>query len=274
MNYSFKTLAVAAIMSMVASLTASAYDFEADGLRYTILSEEEKTCEVAGHDETIGGDIVIPQQVNGYSVTAIGDGAFYYCHDLKGVVFPDNMTAIGNYAFFDSGLEGDVVFPKSLETIGESAFSGCNLTKVSLHENFTTIVRGAFSSCWSLREIAVSVDNPNFATYDGVLYNKDLSVLICCPGGKGTIDFSDNISQIGDYSFVGDSMKVLVLPQGVTSIGQYAFWNCRRLARVVIPESVTAIGEAAFRECDLSRACGCVNPRECQVYRFRSLRWL
>ena len=102
------------------------------------------------------------------------------------------------------------------------------LTAVTIPDNVTAIGSGAFNYCESLTSIDVSANNLNYASFNGVLFNKNLSTLITCPGG-----FS------APYS----------IPDSVTSIGDYAFYYCTALTSVTIPDSVTSIGDGAFYHC-------------------------
>ena len=92
------------ILSVIFSISASAYDVEVDGIYYNLVSEGN-VAEVTKGDNKYSGDITIPSSINvnevEYSVTSIGDKAFYKCSGLTSVTIPNSVTSIGNNAFKD-----------------------------------------------------------------------------------------------------------------------------------------------------------------------------
>ena len=117
---------------------------------------------------------------------------------------------------------------KPVTRIGDWAFYGTKLTRVTIPDSVTGIGYAAFSKCGSLKSIDVGEGNTEYLSEDGVLFDKNKTVLIHFPAGKG-----------GHYT----------IPDGVTSIGDHAFIQCARLTSVTIPDSVTSIGAVAFRVC-------------------------
>ncbi|MBR7032924.1 MAG: leucine-rich repeat domain-containing protein, partial [Clostridia bacterium] len=172
-------------------------------------------------------DVTIPSEIDGYPVTEIGDWAFEYC-SLTSVTIPDSVMRIG-----------------------EGAFWGCDsLESVTIPDSVTNIDDEALSFCTALVSINVSDGNPFYKSVDGVLYDKDLTELICCPGGKTNVDIPDSVTSIGDYALKNCySLTSVTIPDSVTSIGAYAFDGCSVLGSVTIPYSVTSIGEWAFSGC-------------------------
>ena len=141
------------------------------------------------------------------SVTSVGDSAFEYCTNLTSVKIPNSVTSIGDYAF-----------------------DGCtSLTSVTIPNSVTSIGLGAFSDCTSLTSIEVSDNNKNYASVDGVLFNKDKSELITYPAGKADSEY--------------------VIPNSVTNIGDFAFYGCTSLTIVTIPNSVISILLGTFDDC-------------------------
>ncbi len=207
------------------------------------------------------------------SVTSIGDYAFYCCTSLAFVTIGNGVTSIGGYAFYGCSTLTTVTIPDSVTSIGGYAFYGCSsLTSVTIPDSVTSFGYTAFCNCSSLTCINVTVDNLYLSSLDGVLFNKDKSILICCPGGKvGTYDIPDSVTRICYFSgcssltsvtipdsvtridyraFDGcSSLTSLTIPDSVTSIGDYAFHGCSSLTSVTIPDSVTSIGDYAFKNC-------------------------
>ncbi len=176
----------------------------------------------ASHDSLTS--VTIP-----YGVTSIGEAAFEGCEDLTSVVIPNSVTIIGENAFSDCSSLTSVIIPDSVTSIGGFAFHFCEqLTSVVIPNSVASIGESVFLNCYELTEINVHPDNPAYSSTDGVLYNKDRTKLICFPQGKAGI---------------------LAIPDGVTDIGESAFYSCEKLTSVVIPDSVVSICENAFHTC-------------------------
>ena len=260
------------LLTLVA-VTASAQDFEVDGIYYNILSEDDKTVEVTGSPYGYSGDVVIPAEVtydgSTYSVTMIGDNAFNLCSALTSVEMPavetigeyafgwcsdltsvemPAVTTIGEYAFGWCEALTSVEMP-AVTAIGEYAFGGCSaLAYIHLPASCTSVFSNPFIACKSLREITVDENNPDYTSVDGVLYDKNVETLLACPGSKSFIDIPSSVTTIGDEAFSDCSALTSVSMPEVTTIGREAFSFCSALTSVEMP-TVTAIGEYAFGGC-------------------------
>ena len=188
------------------------------------------------------------------SVTSIGNYAFYGCVGLSSITIPDSVTSIGNRAF--EGCTGltEVTIPDSVTLIGSSAFYGCTgLTSVTIGNSVTSIGSYAFSGCAGLTGVYITDLNvwynisfngsaANPLSYAKKLYlNGDLVTNLVIP---------DGITSIGSYAFSGcTGLTSISIPDSVTSIGSNAFYGCTGLTSVTIGNSVTSIGEWAFSGC-------------------------
>lgn len=190
--------------------------------------------------------VIIP---NG--VTSIGNDAFCACSLLTGITIPDSVTSIGDDAFWECSLLTSITIPDGVTSIGNCAFYGCkSLTHITVPDGVTYIGDWAFLGCSALTGIQVDENNPDYSSFDGVLYSKNKSHLICCPAGKNEVEISDGVTNICDYAFCGcESLAGIMIPSGVTSIGEAAFCICGSLKSISIPDSVTSIGEAVFYGC-------------------------
>ena len=130
-----------AVLSLVAT-TASAHDFEVDGIYYNdnfdgTVSVTYKGSSYNEYTNEYTGDVTIPSSVTysgtTYSVTSIGDKAFGECSGLTSVSIPNSVTSIGDYAFYGCGGLKSVSIPNSVTSIGNYAFSQCSgLTRVDI----------------------------------------------------------------------------------------------------------------------------------------------
>ena len=227
-------------------------EIEKDGLVYCPL--ENGTYGVKAADSAkVGETVEIPAKIEGKDVTQILPQAFVGATNLKSISMPDSVTTIGDYAFYNcTNLESitmpaklkkigqeafyccdsleDITIPEGVTTIGQWAFIWCTgITSLTIPQSVTSIGYRAFQDCRGLLYFAVSPDNPNYSSVDGNLYNKNGTTLI-------------------QYA-LGKNDDLLVIPNGVTHINEFAVYCCENFSAVVLPKSIKSIGEKAFDGC-------------------------
>ena len=136
-------------------------------------------------------------------------------------------------------------------SIGGSAFSGCSaLTSINIPSSVTSIVGSAFYGCSALTALIVDANNPNYSAEGCMLFNKEKTTLISAVGSQKTYDIPSSVTSIGDWAFYDcSSLTSINIPNSVTSIGTFAFYGCSALTSITIPNSVTSIGSYAFQSC-------------------------
>ena len=185
-------------------------------------------------------------------VKSIGNQTFYSCLYLTDVNISNSVISIGRNAFSACDELVNVNIPNGLTDIGICAFEGCHsLKNIIIPSSVTSIGDFAFNGCYGLKSIEVTEDNSNYSSEDGVLFNKNKSNLICCPGGKaGEYTIPDFVTSMSSGAFSNcRSITKVVIPNTITSIPYGAFIQCYALTDVVIPNSVTSIEDRAFAYC-------------------------
>ena len=269
-------LAAFAAMVVLCAVCAGAETY--GDLEYSVL--DDGTVEITDYNGS-AKTVDIPEKINGKSVTSIGNCAFRYCTSLKSITIPNSVIEIGSSAFSGCSSLTSITIPNSVTEIGVYAFKGCtSLTSITIPNSVTNIGDSTFWGCSSLTAIYVAVDNKNYTSVNGVLFNKDKTALICYPAGKTdkSYNITNSVTSIGDYAFNGcssltsvtipnsvteiggsafvgcASLKSITMPNSVTSIGDMAFYKCSSLTSITIPDSVTSIGSSAFSDCSKLRS--------------------
>ena len=262
-----KTLALLLSLMMIISiipLTASAATY--GDLTY-IIEDDEIT--ITGCDKDVKA-VEIPEEIDGYPVTGIGNSAFESCKSLTSVTIPDTVTSIGVYAFDGCWALTTVKLSENVTSLFEATFKSCkSLTSIEIPAKVNYIGYAAFMGCFSLTSITVDKNNEYYSTDEyGVLYNKDKTVLVQYPVGNTRTSYviPDTVTDISYFSFYGaQALTSVTIPDPVTSIGQWAFTGCTSLTSVTVPHKVTVIDYGAFDECESLTSITINNP-ECEIY--------
>ena len=186
-------------------------------------------------DDAFSGCSALTSVTFGNGVTTIGDYAFSGCSSLTSVTIPNSVTSIGELVFGNCSSLTSMTILNSVTSIGDCAFIGCSsLTSVTIPNSVTSIGDRAFEGCTSLTSIVVEIGN---TTYD----SRDKSNAI--------IETATNTLVIG--------CKNTIIPNSVTSIGNFSFRKCTSLKSITIPESVTTIEYYAFADCTSLQSITC-----------------
>lgn len=197
-------------------LSASAYDFEADGLYFTITSLKDLTVSVDGAVNKDMDKIVIPQTVvykgRTLTVTSVGDNAFsgssyYHASPLQSVTLPNTILSIGKYAFSYTSIK-DIRFPSSLTSIGVGAFKNSKLCSVALPDNIEDIPSLCFAYCISLK----------------------------------SIQWPKQLRSIGSSAFEGcRALTNFTIPPSVVEISPSIIWGCSNISKLTIGKGLNGL---------------------------------
>lgn len=241
----------------------------------TSVSIPASVTEIGG--TLVGGVASVLESSRLTKITVAANNKNFVSED--GVLFTKNKAKLLCYP---QGKTGAYVIPEGVKTMEYDAFSYCTgLTGITIPASMTNLTDSntsdpfdQFSECPSLTRITVSKESKSFADQDGVLFNKDKTILIRCPGKKAgayvipnsvtsiasgafedcsgltSIDIPENVTSIGGMAFSDCSgLTSISIPKGITVIKFATFSGCNGLTRIIIPEGVTDIGTLAFSDC-------------------------
>lgn len=253
-------------LTLFAITSASAYDFEVDGIFYSVSGDNVYVTYDSFDSGCYSGIVNIPETVEyggkSYNVTQIGPNAFRSCK-LAYVVIPEGVTEICQGAFYKSSGLKNISLPHSLKSIGWGAFQNCqdlssvdlpsaleqlggqafclcpNLTSIDIPESVVEIGNSVFHGCTSL----TSVNLPDITT--------SISLgLFCNCSSLASVTIPNSVTVIDVEAFKGcTSLTSVFIPEKVQTIESSAFEECRKLKEINIPKGVTTIGGFAFKGC-------------------------
>ena len=232
---------------------------------YYNIDNANKTAEVtyqsrssSSNSSYVSGDLVIPSSIesngNTYWVASIGNSAFAGCSGLTSVTIGSSVTTIGDDAFNNCSGLTSVTIPDSVTSIGDYAFSECSsLKSVTIPNSVTTIGNYAFDGCSNLTSVHIT----DIAAWCKIIFSNRYSNPLCYAHSLyinrrkvKDIVIPDSVTSIGDYAFYRCSdLTSVTIPNSVITIGKNAFGYCSGLTSVTIPNAVKSIGISAFYKC-------------------------
>ncbi|MBR1973769.1 MAG: leucine-rich repeat domain-containing protein, partial [Candidatus Methanomethylophilaceae archaeon] len=229
-------------------------EFVDSGLVYRVVSDSDRTVTVFSSN-TVPADLIIPDTVENdsieYKVISIDGYAFGRQSGIISVDVGDNVRIIGQQAFNHCSSMTSISMPDGLVSIGKEAFLGCDsLNSITIPKNVSDIGDYVFD-IGSLTAINVDVNNPNYSSVDGVLFDKGKVEIIKYPRGKSgeTYTIPNTVVSIANGAFSECSLTSVSISGDLISIGDNSFESCSKLTTIKLPKSLTSIGVSAFNEC-------------------------
>lgn len=245
-----KTVSILLALVMALSVFTVMTFAETSDFTYEVVSEEDKTCKITGAKTGIV-DLVIPAEIDGYKVVAIGNRAFDKNTEVASIQIPDTVESIGQSAFVKTAffkndanweddvlyigkfliaakttLEGEYVVKSGTTVIADNAFRNCKkLTKVIMLNGVVSIGLLAFRDCTELTDVVLPSSLKNIGGY----------AFAGCTA-LTMVKLPDGLETLGKYSFNGSGLTEITIPASVKTVGDYAFCNCENLAEIKVDE--------------------------------------
>ena len=253
-----RLISIFLVLATVLTLTAAAAPAQAEeeaaelAETYGVLTYEindDNTITITDCDRS-ATEVTIPAEIDGRSVTSIGEFAFDGCSSLISVDISDSITNIEGYAFAGCSSLKNIELPDNLEKLSFAIFHSCtSLDEIYIPDNtiieyYNPMTGSLFVNCNSLKNINVSNENINYTTIDGILFSKDRSVLIGYPPGRidATYEVSIETKVIGAGAFqTCNNLKRIFISEGVTDI-EAASVDAENIELITIPKSLVNMG--------------------------------
>ncbi len=264
-----KKLLSSLCLVLICSTHIFAYDVNINGIYYN-LNTLEKTAEVTYKSSTSGGyfgTVIIPSSItyneNSYSVTRIGDYAFYGCDDLATVVIGDSITTIGEGAFSWSFGLTSIAIPDLVTTIGDGAFYQCTgLISITIGKSVKTVGSDMCTNCSNLTSVIWNAEESGLAglspfyncPISSIVFGKDVKVIperLCYQLTKlYSLEIPQNVTTIpAQLCYECTNLTSVNLLGAINTIQSDAFYNCESLSQINLPNSLRMVENAAFMNC-------------------------
>lgn len=231
------------------AISSSAYDFEVDGIYYTVTSTGNLTCEVSGKSDEAGTSLTIPEEVSymnkKLSVTSIGERAFD-SSNIEYVTIPLTIKTLKEGCFINSSLKR-IGSLSSITYFGTFCFRNCEyLDSITFGASDETIRVGreCFYGCSSLTKLLIP-SNVIFDNSNG-MFAEDGYFEDC----KGLKELTIDCQDLPQESFMGCSaLTEVIIGDNCKTLGSYCFQKCISLNQIKIPSTLEGIGSGCFSGC-------------------------
>lgn len=209
------------------------------------------TVSVSCQDSTIT-EAEVPSEINGRTITMIEVDCFIDNADLETVKLPSTITEIEDYAFYNcTGLK-NISLPNGVKSIGWESFYNCSsLTEITIPASVELIDQFAFEGCTSLQAVNVSDANRYYKDEDGILFDYDGTTLILYPSEQEGTEYTvpEGCTRVEDYAFIGATKLESINIDGISELGEDAFYYCTSLQSISVPEGIELLDGSVFGNC-------------------------
>ncbi len=249
-----KTKSLALLANLIFGALSSSTAFAADPPAVSSSLPSKETSLViddAGTLKSYQGNsskVILPE-----GIKKIAFGTFKDRKEIEEITLPQSLETIDDYAFYSCTTLKEINIPKNVKSIGCLAFGDCeSCQNIKIGEGLELLKKFAFLGCKNLKNITVEAKNPNFSSYQGILYSKDFSDLKICPAStKKELTLHANTRSISSYAFQGCENLEKISKNGNKPISIYdaAFQDCKNLKYIDFENKIDFIGPGAFTNC-------------------------
>ena len=217
-------------LSVPLVVSAEDVDLTYGDFSYRIL-EDDTVC-ITGYSGE-GGNVSVPAEIDGKSVTALGDEVFWYMEEVASVTLPDGIEYIGARVFQSCTSLKEIYLPDTVTEIGDACFQGCtSLAEINIPANLVYVGAFAFDETpW-----VTQFDGCTSIILGGRVFYKYVA-------NEDKVVIPEGVVCISDNAFDGKSLSFVKIPDSVAFIGDYAFYNCKNLKEIKLPSSIYYLGE-------------------------------
>jgi uncharacterized repeat protein (TIGR02543 family) len=213
---------------------------EDDSSDYTYILLENNTYEITGY-KGLNTTLHIPSIYLEKAISSIGEFAFYNINSIENVTIPSNIESIGYSAFYNCSNLENVTISDGVIEIGQNAFANCfKLTSIFIPSSVSHIEMDSFWNNKELTSITVDSENISYSSENGVLFNKQKSLLIVYPIGKteSTYEVSSTVTHLASSSFANCTNLIdIIIPSSVIGIEPSTFYNCNNLKTITVEDT-------------------------------------